>query len=170
MCDTTVLLYLGRIDQAQLLPALFEPIYVPEAVVTELAMGRFLRPDTIDARTLAWAMIVSAAEKDIEDLPPNRLGVGERAVIAYARHRLSCWAGLVSTIRPPLDVLQSQGFHMSHDLYLEALRLADEDRTWIARCEDAALHQKVVFFQGVSPVGRSPSPLSVSTAPYWITG
>lgn len=158
VCDTTVLLYLGRIDQAPLLPALFEPIYVPEAVVTELDMGRFLRPDTIDARALAWAMIVSAAEKDIEDLPPNRLGVGERAVIAYAVRTPGCWAGLddrearelaeevklrvvgtigvllrakraglVSAIRPLLNALQSQGFHMSDGLYREALRLADED-------------------------------------------
>lgn len=158
VCDTTVLLYLGRIDQAPLLPPLFEPIYVPEAILAELDMGRRSRLDTIDPRTLPWAVIVSADNEDIEALPPNRLGIGERAVIAYARRAPSCWAGLddrearelaeevglrvvgtiglllrakraglVSTIRPHLKALQSQGFHMSDDLYHEALRLADEE-------------------------------------------
>ena len=48
VCDTTVLLYLGRIGQSDLLPALFSPVYVPEPVMLELDMGRLLRPDTIN--------------------------------------------------------------------------------------------------------------------------
>lgn len=40
VCDTTVLLYLGRIGQADLLSELFAPIYVPESVMLELDMGR----------------------------------------------------------------------------------------------------------------------------------
>jgi predicted nucleic acid-binding protein len=94
VCDTTLLLYLGRIDQARLLPALFEAIYTPEPVVAELDMGRFMRRDTIDPRELDWAAIVSVAERDIDALPPNRLGIGERAVIAYVRRTPDCWAGL----------------------------------------------------------------------------
>jgi|GEM_PF-104857 len=94
VCDTTLLLYLGRINQTRLLPALFETIYTPEPVVVELDMGRFMRRDTIDPRKLDWAVIVSVAERDIEALPPNRLGIGERAVIAYARCIPDCWAGL----------------------------------------------------------------------------
>ena len=39
VCDTTLLLYLGRIERIRLLPALFELIYVPEPVVAELDMG-----------------------------------------------------------------------------------------------------------------------------------
>ena len=35
VCDTTVLLYLGRIDQTALLPALFTPIYVADQVMLE---------------------------------------------------------------------------------------------------------------------------------------
>ena len=33
VCDTTVLLYLGRIGQVSLLPAVFEPVYIPQAVL-----------------------------------------------------------------------------------------------------------------------------------------
>jgi len=94
VCDTTLLLYLGRIEQIRLLPALFELIYVPEPVVAELDMGRLIRRDTIDPRKLDWAKIVSVSERDIEALPPNRLGIGERAVIAYVQCAPNCWAGL----------------------------------------------------------------------------
>lgn len=50
VCDTTMLLYLGRIGQADLLSELFSPIYVPEPVMLELDMGRLLRSDTINNR------------------------------------------------------------------------------------------------------------------------
>jgi predicted nucleic acid-binding protein len=46
VCDTTVLLYLGRIDQVELLRALFSTVYIPEQVLTELDVGRLLRQDT----------------------------------------------------------------------------------------------------------------------------
>jgi hypothetical protein len=94
VCDTTILLYLGRIDQVRLLPVLFDAIYVPEPVAAELDMGRFMRRDTIDPRELDWAITVSVPERNIESLPPNRLGIGERAVIAYAQRASNCWAGL----------------------------------------------------------------------------
>ena len=68
-----------------ILPALFDPVYVPEQVMLELDMGRLLRRDTINPRDLTWVVPVSVSEEMIDGLPPNRLGAGERAVIAYAR-------------------------------------------------------------------------------------
>jgi hypothetical protein len=53
VCDTTVLLYPGRIGQSDLLPALFSSVYVPEHVLLELDMGRLLHPDTVNPRSLA---------------------------------------------------------------------------------------------------------------------
>ena len=94
ICDTTLLLYLGRIGQAQLLPALFEPVCVPEQVALELDMGRLMRRSTINPRQLGWAMLVTVSQTDIDRLPPNRLGVGEQAVITYARFNPGCVAGL----------------------------------------------------------------------------
>lgn len=82
VCDTTILLYLGRIHHINLHPALFDPVYVPDVVMLELDMGRLLRPDTINLRDLDWARPVSVAQSMLAGLPPNRLGAGERAVIA----------------------------------------------------------------------------------------
>lgn len=73
VCDTTLLLYLGRIGQIDLLPALFAPIYVLDPVMLELDMGRLLRPDTLDPRDLAWITPVAVSQDIIDALPPNRL-------------------------------------------------------------------------------------------------
>jgi predicted nucleic acid-binding protein len=85
---------LGRIGQTRLLHALFAPICVPEPVQLELDMGRLLRPDTINPSQLGWITSVSVDQGDLDALPPNRLGQGERAVIAYARFHAGHWAGL----------------------------------------------------------------------------
>ena len=94
VCDTTVLLYLGRIHQIKLLPALFALIYVPEAVALELDMGRVMRSDTLNPRILRWITIAEVPQQAIDNLPTNRLGDGERHVIAYARAHKTTVAGL----------------------------------------------------------------------------
>ncbi len=94
VCDTTVLLYLGRIDQINLLSALFAPVYIPEPVLLELDMGRLLRRDTVDPRDFTWAILVSVPQDTIDALPPHRLGAGEQAVIAYAHAHQNYVAGL----------------------------------------------------------------------------
>ena len=57
VCDTTVLPYLGHIGQIDLLPALFDPVLVPERVKVELDMGRLLRRDTVDPEDLPWILL-----------------------------------------------------------------------------------------------------------------
>jgi hypothetical protein len=94
VCDTTILLYLGRIGQIGLLPALFDPVWVPETVALELEMGRLLRRDTVDPRDVPWATLVSVPQSMIDALPPSRLGPGELAVIAYAYAHPGSVAGL----------------------------------------------------------------------------
>ena len=94
VCDTTVLLYLNRIEMLKLLPSLFKDVYVPREVVLELDMGRLLRNDTIDPRKIEWVQIIEVSRNDIEKLPKNRLGKGERAVIAYAQSKTNCIVGL----------------------------------------------------------------------------
>jgi len=94
VCDTTLWLYLGRIQQIGLLPELFMPIYVPETVLLELDMGRLLRADTLDPRTLSWVTPVTVRQDDLARLPFNRLGAGERATIAYAYVYQVTMAGL----------------------------------------------------------------------------
>ncbi|PDV99962.1 hypothetical protein A9Q02_11040 [Candidatus Chloroploca asiatica] len=94
VCDTTLLLYLDRIGQIGLLHALFEPVYVPELVCLELDMGRLMRPDTINPGKFNWMLAVSVDHSEQAALPPNRLGPGEQAVIAYARSHVGYVAGL----------------------------------------------------------------------------
>ena len=94
VCDTTVLLYLDRIGQLHLLRALFEPICVPDPVRLELDMGRLLRPDTVAPSRLGWISMVPVGQDEMDALPLNRLGEGERAVIAYAKSHREYLAGL----------------------------------------------------------------------------
>lgn len=94
VCDTSLLLYLGRIGYAELIPAFFEPVYVPNAVILELDMGRSYREDTINPHHFNWVAPVDIPDESIKKLPPNHLGTGERSVITYAIHHTGCWAGL----------------------------------------------------------------------------
>ncbi len=94
VCDTSVLLYLGRIRHLHLLPHLFPTILVPGQVVFELDVGRSLTPDVVDPRTLDFITINAVSQTEIDRLPSNRLGEGERAVIALARRSNGLIAGL----------------------------------------------------------------------------
>ena len=94
VCDTSLLLYLGRIKKVTILPALYKEVYVPEKVALELDAGRLLRADTIDPRMLDWVNVVSVSEKEIHTLPPNQLGIGEQSVIAYTKINPEYLAGL----------------------------------------------------------------------------
>lgn len=93
-CDTSILLYLGRIGQLSLLPSLFDAVVVPGQVVLELDMGRLLQAAIVDPRQFDWISLVDVSAHEVASLPPNRLGAGERAVIAYARRRDGCAVGL----------------------------------------------------------------------------
>jgi len=64
VCDTSVLLYLGRIDHLFLLPRLFAEVAIPVDVARELDAGRSVRADTVDVRQkplpclpTAWARV-----------------------------------------------------------------------------------------------------------------
>ena len=94
VCDTSVLLYLGRIQQLQLWPAPYQTIVTPEQVAVELDVGRIMRADTVDPRQLGFIAVVPVAQTVVDRLPSNRLGKGERAVIALAREVGGAVAGL----------------------------------------------------------------------------
>lgn len=156
VCDTTVLLYLSRIGHIDLLPALFDGVWVPDAVRLELDMGRLLRRDTVDPRDLAWLTQASVSREMMSALPSNRLGPGEQAVIAFA-HSQGVIAGLddlqarqlaealglrvagtlglllrakqmgiIPAVRQLVDAAIAEGFHMGPALYRDVLELAGE--------------------------------------------
>jgi predicted nucleic acid-binding protein len=108
VCDTTVLLYLGRIGQIDLLRALFSAVCVPETVLLELNTGRLFRHDTIDPRDMPWMTSVPVPQVAVNSLPDNRLGAGEQAAIAYAQTHPDHMVGL--------DDLQARRFAEALDL------------------------------------------------------
>ena len=69
VCDTTVLLYLGRINQLGLLPALFSEVSVPEQVVTEPATRR----NSCSVITLMLLPFQQLSFRDIHDQSPARI-------------------------------------------------------------------------------------------------
>jgi uncharacterized protein len=85
ICDTSVWLYLGRIEQTELLAKLYKRVYTTETVCYELDNGRLTRPETIDPRQYGWVHLVQPLAADITQLPANRLGQGEQSVLAYAQ-------------------------------------------------------------------------------------
>ena len=94
ICDTSIWLYLGRIGQANLLSQLYEPVYTTESVCQELDTGRLNRHDTIAPRQFSWVTIVQPTHRELALLPANRLGIGEKSVMAYAQSHKIQVAGL----------------------------------------------------------------------------
>jgi predicted nucleic acid-binding protein len=92
--NTSPLLYLGRIGHLNLLPGLFKPVFVPEQVALELDAGRLIRRDTIDPRSFDWIRLIAVSQNELDALPENWLGLGEQAVIAYARKHRNVAAAL----------------------------------------------------------------------------
>jgi predicted nucleic acid-binding protein len=84
VCDTTVWLYLGRVDQLELLPTFYSTIYTTESVCRELDAGRVTRREMVDPRLLEWATVVESTEVQLNVLPESQLGAGELSVMAYA--------------------------------------------------------------------------------------
>jgi len=82
--NTSPLLYLHRINSIDWLRILFESIWVPQAVVIELADGRRLGYDVPDLTIYPWLQIIEPVS-----IPPQianlDLGSGESAVLALAR-------------------------------------------------------------------------------------
>jgi len=84
VCNASPLIVLAKSDLLRLLPKLFDAVYVPQAVVTEIEQGpqgdpmRQLLPET------PWLRIVQV-EPPLSPLAAWQLGPGESEVIEYAR-------------------------------------------------------------------------------------
>jgi hypothetical protein len=85
VCDTTVLLYLGRIGQAGLLPELFAPVFIPEPILLELDMGRILRHDTINPREVTLCFPVPHLDLNHQPSRWAQLGLYHVSAIGVRR-------------------------------------------------------------------------------------
>ncbi len=142
--NSTCLIILERIGQLNLLPALFEPVWVPPKVQEEFAIPLdWLRVEAPSNTALVAVLkalvdegeaeaIALAREKEalliLDDRKARRwarqLGirlVGTAGVLVRAKRQ-----GIIKAVKPLLEAVQQKGFYLSPDLTAEILRLAGE--------------------------------------------
>lgn len=142
--DSTCLIGLERIGYLHILPALFGPV-IPPAVQREFA------------RQFDWISVDTEFDLSLTSVLKMALGAGESEAIALAKERgiriatddrqaraaakglglkfigtvgillRAKAAGIVNEIRPMLDALDANGFHIGRSLREEALRIANEE-------------------------------------------
>ena len=142
--DSTCLIALERIDQLEVLPALFHPVLVPPAVEAEFSITLpwlQVEAPTNQGLILAVKILVDEGEAEAIALAQER---GSRIVLDDRRARsvgrnmglsvigtvgillLAKQAGIRPAVRPLLDDLERNGFYLAAALREEALRLAGE--------------------------------------------
>jgi len=156
ICDTSPIQYLYQLGLLHMLPMLGDRVFVPPAVVDELAAGRSLGVDLPELENLDWVTVQRPVSEIALPLVVN-LGPGETEVLmlalemreavmvlddALARQMAETLnlhlagtlgllvdakkAGLVPEVRPLLDKLQALRFRLAPHTYAAVLRLAEE--------------------------------------------
>lgn len=155
VCDTSPLQYLFQIDLLDVLPALYGPIVVPLAVVDEIDVGRRAGIRLPDVRLLPWARLEAvdaghidfprlfgAGERDVLAFalksPDSRVILDDAVARRYASQAglkvvgtigillLAKARGLVDSIAPFIEMLDSYGFRLHASTRASALKLAGE--------------------------------------------
>lgn len=156
VCDTSPLQYLHQLDLLHLLPALATRVLVPPAVQRELSVGRSLGHKVPAIEDLNWVSVHQPASYQaiprIHDLgsgetevlllaleSPGMIAVLDDALARRVAGMLEVpftgtlgllvdakKIGLISTVRPLLDALDTLRFRMSPDTRSAVLKLANE--------------------------------------------
>jgi len=155
--NTSPLLYLFRVGVLDWLPHLFDEIWVPQAVVTEMEYGRKAGYDVPEISNYDWVIIAEPRNVPSEWLTLD-LGPGELEAMALALENpervvllddglarriaqaagLEVWGtlrvlleakkqGLVKKVAPLVDDLQMAGIWVSADVRQRVLTLAGEE-------------------------------------------
>ena len=155
--NTSPLLYLHLIRQLDLLPRLYNAVFVPPAVVDELHAGAIRGVDVPQLTTLPWLRVMALASTASIPMVMD-LGRGEAEVIALGLENPNSrlilddtlgrriarlqnlqftgtvgvivkakQRGLVSAVLPVIVQLQEVGLWLSNEVVAEVLRQADED-------------------------------------------
>jgi uncharacterized protein len=144
VADSTCLIALERTDSLAILPALFEPFFVPPEVEHEFGVA------------LPWLRVEATTNAALVNSLKLLLGDGESAAIALAsQHGLGIIlddrqartvaqqlgirvigtvgcvvkakrAGIISAVKPLIEKMEELGFYLIAALKAEALRLAGE--------------------------------------------
>lgn len=156
ICDTSPLQYLYQLGLLDILPALAEQVYVPPAVVEELAAGRDAGVSLPDPTELKWTTVRRPASEVALPLVTD-LGAGETEVLMLALESAGAVAvlddalarrvaesldlpltgtlgllldakraGLIPAIEPLLDQLDRLHFRLAPHTRAAVLKPADE--------------------------------------------
>lgn len=154
--DTSPIQYLYQTNLLNLLPTLYEQVFMPQAVADELAQGREQGVPLPDPNSLAWITLQQVAETILVPDLPN-LGRGEREVLSlaltmsetlvilddalarnYARQLNLTVTGTlgvllkakqlghIKKVAPILNQLNTLNFRLAHSTYAAVLKLANE--------------------------------------------
>jgi uncharacterized protein len=156
ICDTSPMQYLYQVGLLTIIPSLVGPVLIPLAVDAELAVGRSLGLSLPDPATLAWVTIRAPSRPRPASLPRGlgsgeaevfalALECSDATVIlddGLARRTAQSLgirltgtlgllldakrAGLITTLSPVLDALQSLRFRLAPQTRSVVLRLAGE--------------------------------------------
>jgi predicted nucleic acid-binding protein len=144
VADSTCLIGLERFGKLDLLPELFKPISIPQAVDSEFGKTfDWLEIEPIRTTPLVTAlrMVVGKGEAEAIELAvqTNRLLITDDKQARSAARRLdlniigtvgilirSKSSGLITAIKPILDDLEANNFYVSQGLLEEALKIAGE--------------------------------------------
>lgn len=142
--DSTCLIALERIGQLDLLPALFEPVFIPPKVQEEFGVSLSwlnIQAPTNTALVAVLSALVDEGEAEAISLAKERgclLILDDRKARRWARYlgvRLigtvgifvrAKKQGLISAVKPLLEALKRSGFYLNQALEDEVLRLAGE--------------------------------------------
>ncbi len=142
--DSTCLIGLERIGKLEILPKLFEPISIPDEVFNEFGITfSWLNVETPSNISLVNALklavdngeaeaIALALEKNFKLISDDKQArsvakkmglqvIGTVGLLIKAKQN-----GLISLLEPILDDLENNGFRMSTNLKMEALKIVDE--------------------------------------------
>jgi predicted nucleic acid-binding protein len=144
VADSTCLIALERIDALEILPILFEPVFIPPEVDREFGMAHpWLKVETPVNVALVSSLKLLVDEGEAEAIAlANQRGI--RVILDDRQARLVATrlevrvigtlgcaikakqAGAIASVRPLIEKLETHGFYLSAGLKSEALRLAGE--------------------------------------------
>ncbi|MBI2297990.1 MAG: DUF3368 domain-containing protein [Armatimonadetes bacterium] len=143
--DTSPLLNLAIVDLLDLLPAIYEAVYVPEAVVAELRLdsGLLGTDRLLAALGSEWLQVVAVAESSVSSAVRGQVDAGEAEAILLALQ-----LGLADLL---VDERAGRRLAAQLGLYpmgLLGLLLTAKERRLIERVEPAidALREQAGFF------------------------
>jgi predicted nucleic acid-binding protein len=142
--DSACLIGLEGIDRLDLLPGVFGPVLAPPAVIREFG----IRPKWLEARDIGETTILAALRTVVDNGEAEAIALAseyklrvildDRQARAAARNLSIPFTGtiglllkareigLIEQIKPLLDDLARNDFHLADSLRREALRLAGE--------------------------------------------